>query len=162
MINRKIKNATPKEYDGIVFRSVFEADAYKKLKENGFSPLYEAEKVVLFKGFKPLRCWYKDGVPVLTPKFRIPKILDVVYTPDFKLEINGVTVYIEIKGFPNDVYPYKRKLFLKYLLDKNAIFFEVHNMSGLMSTIERLKDAATFRQDQDEQSISSEEGLEVR
>ena len=151
MANRKIKNAQPNEYDGIQFRSVFEANAYRKLKENGFSPLYEAEKVILFKGFKPLRCWYKDGVPVLTPKLKIPKILDIVYTPDFKLEINGMTVYIEIKGFPNDVYPLKRKLFLRKINDENAMFFEVHDMRGLALTIEKLKDVNTFTKNQGEQ-----------
>ena len=151
MANRKIKNAQPNEYDGIQFRSVFEAYAYRKLKENGFSPLYEAEKVILFKGFKPLRCWYKNGAPVLTSKFKIPKILDITYTPDFKLEINGMTIYIEIKGFPNDVYPLKRKLFLRKINDENAMFFEVHDMRGLALTIEKLKDVNTFTENQGEQ-----------
>ena len=144
MRNKKIKNALPKEYDGIKFKSKFEVEAYKKLKENGFLPIYEGEKAILFNGFHPDRPWYQDGEPVLTPNGKIKKLLDWNYSPDFKLSINDFDVYIEIKGFPNDVYPYKRKMFLQQINGKKALFFEVKDMNGLLKTIERLKDVTTF------------------
>lgn len=144
MKNNKIKNASPLDFDGIHFRSVFECDAYKELLKNGFSPQYEVEKVVLFKGFRPRLCWYKNGIPRITKKGNVKKELDITYTPDFKLEINGYNVYLEVKGFPNDVYPYKRKMFLYCINDKPSLFFEINNMNGLRKTIELLKDANTF------------------
>lgn len=154
--NRKIKNATPFEFDGITFRSKFECDVYKALKENGFQPLYEAEKVILFNGFRPKRCWYQDGIPIITPKGKVPvKLTDWIYTPDFTFNIGDYTIYIEAKGFPNDVYSYKRKLFLKYIDDKKAMFFEVKNMKGLKQTINLLKNVGDITENKSQQQETS-------
>lgn len=144
MQNKKIKNAKPLEYDGIAFKSIFEATSYRILKENGFSPQYEPEKTILFKGYKPERPWYKNGVPMLTKGGNVPKLLDWCYTPDFKLEINGFDVYLETKGFPNDIYPYKRKLFIDKINGRKALFFEITDKKGLYKTIEILKDGRAF------------------
>ena len=156
LFNRKIQNATPFDFDGIHFRSKFECDVYKALKKNGFQPLYEAEKVILFNGFRPQRCWYQDGIPMITKKSRVPiKLTDWIYTPDFTLYIDDYTIYIEAKGFPNDVYTYKRKLFLKHIDDKKALFFEVKNMKGLNQTINLLKDVRHLIENQEQQQKTS-------
>ena len=46
-INKKIKNATSVEYDGIQFKSKLEVTIYKTLKEKGLNPLYECNKFIL-------------------------------------------------------------------------------------------------------------------
>lgn len=156
LFNRKIKNATPFNFDGIYFRSKFECDVYKALKENGFHSLYEAEKVILFNGFRPQRCWYQDGIPVESPKSKMPlKITDWVYTPDFTFKIGDITIYIEAKGFPNDVYSYKRKLFLKYIDDKKALFFEIKTKKGLTQTIDLLKNVRDITENNSQQQKTS-------
>lgn len=144
-MNRKIKNAKEFFADGIKFKSKLEMKAYKILKENGLSPKYEAEKVVLFNGFKPSKTWYIDGVPQVTKKGNNKKLIDWCYTPDFKIELNDHVAYFEIKGFPNDVYPYKRKLFLEYIDDiPKTYFFEIKEVpDGLIKAIEIFKSYAT-------------------
>ena len=51
--NKKIKNAHPKEYNGIKFRSQLEVTTYKTLIEHGFTPKYEEETFILWDGFIP-------------------------------------------------------------------------------------------------------------
>ena len=66
----------------------------------------------------------------------------VRYTPDFIVTVGNPlgcekVVFIECKGFSNDVYPYKKKLFRDYL-DANypdSIFFEVHNQKQVKQAI---------------------------
>lgn len=129
--NRKIINATPTQVDGIKFKSRLEASVYKTLIDRGFQPQYEPDTFVLFEGFKPVR-YLKDG-SMYTRKFT-----DITYTPDFKVAFNDVIVYIEVKGFDNDVYPYKKKMFLKLIKELPIYFLEVHNKKGLVSCIDKL------------------------
>ena len=146
-MNKKIKQATEIDYDGIHFKSKKEKEAYIILKESGLNPEYEPDKAVLFEGFKPSHPWFLNGVPQLTKSGKPKKLIDWNYTPDFKISLNDYTAYIEIKGYPNDVYPYKRKLFLGLInnLD-NVFFFEVNNLpAGLLKSIEIFKKYATIR-----------------
>lgn len=145
--NKKILNATAVEYNGLKFRSKMEEKMFNWMIQLGYSPQFEPDKFVLWEGFYPKTPLYIDGEPQLTkprknckdiqlfiPK--IPKFEDWHYTPDFKLEINGKIFYIECKGYGNDLWPYKRKLFLKTIEDKNNIyFFEAHTKKGLMKTL---------------------------
>ena len=57
-MNRKIKNAREKTYDGIHFKSLLEITVYKTLKEYGFKPQYEKRKFIIWKGFKPTVPFY--------------------------------------------------------------------------------------------------------
>ena len=147
--NRKIINATCAEYDGITFRSTTERNMYKKLISLGMTPKYEPDTFCLWNGFRPTKQWYIDGIPQNTKKKNpITGKMDVLtdkpqsfedwnYTPDFKLTKNGYTVYIEVKGYPNDLWPYKRKLFLKLLETyPNTHFFEVKTIKGLVKCVE--------------------------
>lgn len=94
-MNKKIKNATPNEYNGISFRSKLEMFTYKLFLENGIPLDYEAKAFDLIPSF----IW--NG----------KKVRPMTYTPDF-ISKNFV---IECKGFGNDVWPVKEKLF-KWLL----------------------------------------------
>lgn len=143
MINRKVKNATEITYDGIKFRSLLELKVYKALEDAGYKPQYEVEKISLLESFRPKRVWYLDGEPQTmksgSKKSRIVK--GKTYTPDFKMIVNGITVYIEAKGHPNDEYPTTRKMFLKWIEEQEGeiIFSEVHSLRGLNKFIDKLK-----------------------
>jgi predicted nuclease of restriction endonuclease-like RecB superfamily len=134
LFNRKVKNATSYEYDGIKFRSKMEVAVYRKLKERGIEPEYEKDKIVLIEGFKPLLPWFLDGKTVKG------KIRDMTYTPDFRFEKDGMVVYLEVKGFETDRFPLKRKLFLNklYCEHRNAVFVEIKTINGLIKTLDAL------------------------
>lgn len=119
--NRKIINATPMKVGKIQFKSTTEARVYKTLKESGFDPKYEPVTFTIWKGFYPT-------VPFLTKDKKgnlVPggtKLQSMHYTPDFIMKYKGYTVIVEVKGFENDVFPYKFKIFRKYM--------ETHSRGG--------------------------------
>lgn len=156
--NQKIKNASSCIFNGIKFKSKLEKDCYKLLSNLGFSPLYESKKISIVS-FIPCEvpCYSEETLKEHTKRIkkqgRCPKGLsldskilrDITYTPDFYIYYNNVNVYIEIKGFANDVYPYKRKLFKAYLnkrfkeLNEKSIFFEIYSLYQLKQAIEIIK-----------------------
>lgn len=133
--NRKIINATPTEVDGIEFKSRLEASIYKTLLDRGLRPQYEPDTFTLCTGVKPIG-FLVDGKPYTR------KLTDITYKPDFKVSLPehpDLTIYIEVKGFNNDVYPYKRKMFLSLLREMPGVyFFEVHTKKGLIACLEKL------------------------
>ena len=143
-MNKKVRNAKTIEYNGIIFKSKLERDCYKILLEHDIIPTYEPFKVVVWNGFKPKvkfycaekQFKYKENIVLRTEKIR-----DITYTPDFLIKINGRNVYIEVKGYENDVSPYKIKMFRKYLdeNDKNALFFKIKTIKQLEEAIDIMK-----------------------
>lgn len=89
--NKKIKNATPIEADGIKFRSKLELYTYKKLKEANIMTEYEQHRYELLPAFV----------------FHGKKVRAMTYLPDFV----GKGFIIECKGFSNDAFPLRKKLF---------------------------------------------------
>lgn len=89
--NKKIKNATPIEADGIKFRSKLEFYTYKKLKEANIMTEYEQHRYELLPAFV----------------FHGKKVRAMTYLPDFV----GKGFIIECKGFNNDAFPLRKKLF---------------------------------------------------
>ena len=151
MENKKIKNATKKEYNGIQFKSLVEVSVYKHLLSLGLKPEYEKNKYIIWEGFKPKIPFYnqdKKKELVLQNK----KIIDITYTPDFTFQYKSVFVILEIKGFENDTFPIKKKMFRKYLEENipNAIFFEVRTIKQLKHTLKLL--------DEYERSYSKDKG----
>ena len=120
--NKKIKNATITVYNGITFRSKLEAECAKILDEEGIKYQYEPFKIVLLPSFKYLGKTLREWS----------------YSPDFVLFNN---IIVEIKGFPNDVWGYKKKMILKYIVDHNYMyeFYEVKNKTQLRTLIKELK-----------------------
>jgi hypothetical protein len=52
------------------------------------------------------------------------------------------TIIIEVKGRMNDVYPYKKKMFRKFLEDNTkgkVLFFEVYTKENVLQMIEIIK-----------------------
>lgn len=72
----------------------------------------------------------------------VSRILDVTLTPDFTWTDDSRLVVIECKGFPNDVYPYKVKAFLRAIKDvyDEVWFFEVKTVGQLTSLLPRLQE----------------------
>ena len=146
LVNNKVRNATPLEYEGIAFKSKLEVTAYKALKEAGYEPEYEKYTYTLQKSSifsTPCYTPYKDRKKHKEVwGLNKYKTLGLRYTPDFRFEISGMEVFVEIKGYSNDRYPYQKKLFLKWLEDNNhkSIFFEIHNNKQLKQALEILKE----------------------
>jgi len=122
MVNRKVKNATPTVYNNIRFRSKLEASCAKTLDELGVKYQYEPFKIELIPGFQYLGKSYRAWD----------------YTPDFVVYNN---ILIEVKGWKTDVYAYKKKMILKYIVDHDYCyeFYEVQNITQLKKLIEELK-----------------------
>lgn len=148
-MNKKIKNATPVDIDGIHFRSKMEARVYSILKENGFDIDYEKRTFDLLSGFYPtVECYdrhYDRKQKSETFGLSQDKVMAITYTPDFSIEINGILVLLEVKGKENDTYPLKKKMFrrllesLKEMTGKRFIFIEVHTLRETRSVVEFLK-----------------------
>lgn len=142
MTNKKIKNATSTEFNGIKFKSKSEVMVYKTLLQEGFKPNYEPTKYIIWEGFKPSVLTYKpdkSGELVIQNK----KLIDITYTPDFLFIApdNKTLVILEVKGFCNDLYPVKEKMFRKFLeeLSENynqpVIFFQIKTKKQLLQAI---------------------------
>lgn len=146
--NKKIKNATPTEYNGIQFKSKTEVMVYKTLLQYGFKPYYEPTKYGVWKGFKPTVPTYKpDKTGQL--KSEDKKIIDITYTPDFIFMApdNKTVIIMEAKGgFVNDTYPIKEKLFRGYLEDllkksnQPTMFFQIRSKSQVIQAINIIKE----------------------
>lgn len=153
MENKRIRNATPREYNGIKFKSLSEVMVYKTLTQQGFLPEYERHSYIIWKGFTPSVPYYTKNK--FKKKNRNIEILSEttandnrplsswVYTPDIYFEYNGKKIIIEVKGFANDLYSYKCKLFRKYLEeqeDKDTYeFWEIYTKKQLLECINKLK-----------------------
>ena len=118
----RIKNATPTQYDGIKFRSKLEAYTYKKLKEANIYAEYEQYRYMLLPSFI----------------FENKTVRAITYLPDFV----GSNFIIECKGFPNEAWPLREKLFKYYLTNNmpNYSFYLVRNQKQVDELIEKLRD----------------------
>ena len=121
-LNKKIKNATPVVIDNIKYRSKLEGRCAQILKENNIPFEYE-----------PLKIEYIPKFEYYGEKYRA-----AFYTPDFIIDNKYI---LEIKGFPNEVYRYKKKLvLLKLLKDNTYRFFEIKTLTQLRQWIKDYKD----------------------
>lgn len=138
--NRKVKNAHPLEYEGILFKSQLEKMTFITLKEAGFPVQYEPQKIVIFKGFKPTTPFYDKNKATRMLKLQMNKLIDITYTPDFMFEYNNHLIIIEAKGFTNDTFPIKKKLFRAWLESHpESIYFEVYSKKQVLQAIEIIK-----------------------
>lgn len=135
MYNKKIKNAIKTTYKDMCFDSKLEYKTYIEFEKNDLILLREPTAYTLSKGFKPTKRCY------INSKLTMSKLKDMTYTPDFEITINNKKYVIECKGYSNDVYPYKRKLFRKILENFNddITFFEIKNNKDIMFAINTIK-----------------------
>ena len=138
--NKKVKNAHPLEYDGISFKSQLEKTAYSTLKEAGFPVKYEPQKIIIWEGFKPTVPFYDKNKITRGLKLQMSKLHDITYTPDFIFDYGNHKIIIEAKGFCNDVFPIKKKLFRKWLEEHpECLYFEVYSKKNILQTIDIIK-----------------------
>lgn len=135
--NKKIKNASPLEFDDIYFKSQLEKMIYQTLREQGFPVEYEPHKFVLWQGFRPTVPFYDKDKYTRMLKLESKKIIDITYTPDFVFTYNGFLVIIEAKGMENDCFYLKKKMFRKWLEDNHpkSIYFEIYTKKQLLQAI---------------------------
>lgn len=140
--NKKIKNASPLEYDDIYFKSQLEKMIYQTLRKQGFPVKYEPHKFVLWQGFRPTVPFYDKDKYTRMLKLESKKIIDITYTPDFVFTYNGFLVIIEAKGMENDCFYLKKKMFRKWLEDNHSksIYFEIYTKKQLLQAINIIKD----------------------
>lgn len=129
MENKKIRNATVCAAKNITFKSILEKTCFTCLEEHGFAPKYEPKKFILF-----LLCSHNslyDKETDTQQKKRVESlgrqsskelrlcnglIQPITYTPDIYVRYNNLDIWIECKGFTNDVFPYKKKCLESYLM----------------------------------------------
>lgn len=152
-VNRKVKNARKVIFDGIEFNSDLEMRCYILLKSSGLDFSYECERVILMSGWKEtdIVIWKlgKDGALKKGP---VGAVRDWTYTPDFVIlsKDGKKKVYVEMKGNPTDLTPYKQKMFIRYLSilgkasDKKFGYALLRNIKQLAMLIENLKKEEEF------------------
>lgn len=120
-VNKKVKNATKIEIDEIKFRSKLEAYTYQKLKEANIQVDYELHRYTLLPKFE----------------YNGSNIRAITYLPDFV----GKDFVIECKGYANDAWANREKLFKYYLSlnEPNTKFYLVKNKKQVDELIDILK-----------------------
>lgn len=100
-MKRKKIQSKSKVVDGIKFKSLLEVYFYKKLKKHKLTKeyIYEKRTLNILDSFE----------------FQNEKIRGIKYTPDWE----SSNCFIEIKGYANESFPIRFKLFKKYLKDNN-------------------------------------------
>lgn len=143
--NKKIKNARICQFDGITFKSAQEMSIYKHLLSVGITPQYEPERFTI---------WDKGAMTVLfydrygkTFKRIKRKPTAIHYTPDFIFNVGSIKVFLEVKGFSNDVFPYKAKLFRDYLENlpnkENLCYAIIYSIKDLKLLLDELQKSTT-------------------
>ena len=133
----KVKNVKKQTYKGITFQSQLELHCYKKLCS--FKIPTEYEKTT-FTIFDPLV--YPQACSEGTKKKlynKVSKIRAITYTPDF-VDPNGKWI-IETKGYANESFPLRWKLFKKHLKNNNLqyVLFLPRNKKQVDEVIELIK-----------------------
>lgn len=162
MNNKKIRNATACNKGSITFKSQLEKSVYNTLQQLGFNPQYEPDTYILWEGFNPITPFYDkesdtqqkkrlesgDSIKSKQLVLKSDKIIGIRYTPDFYFKYKSLDVYIETKGFENDVFYIKKKMFRKFLDHKlmgtgqHSIFFEIYTKKQLIQAVQIIKDYA--------------------
>lgn len=150
--NKKIKGAQEVTIGDIHFKSKLEGKVYQALLASGIKAEYEPTTISLWKGHIPRTPFYtKDNSKnIKRGVFRHlilkkNKLVDIKYTPDFYFRYGDLDVWMEIKGYENDVFYIKKKLFIDYLDNKlhtskqKSIYFEIFNISQLHEALEIIK-----------------------
>jgi len=135
---KKVRNAKSKEVDGIKFRSLLEAHCYRQLRDAGIPANYEKKKYVLMEGFYYGSKSYEDNGKTGYQDKQKYKVRDITYTPDF-VDPQGRWV-IECKGFANERFPLKWKMFKKLLMESPdpPVLFVPRNQKQNIETIQKI------------------------
>lgn len=135
---KKIRNAKSKEVDGIKFRSLLEAHCYRQLRDAGIPANYEKKRYVLMEGFHYGNESYEDNGKTGYQDKQKYKVRDITYTPDF-VDPQGRWI-IECKGFANERFPLKWKMFKKLLMESPdpPVLFVPRNQKQNIETVQKI------------------------
>lgn len=146
--NKKIKNAKCWEYDGVKFKSGLELFCYKELITAEIPFIYQPSSYTLVPSFKvEFKCYesigkiYRDENKKIvnsTKRFDlVDSVRGISYTPDFCCPEG--TWIIETKGFSNDAFPLRWKLFKQQLSGWTGILMKPENQKEILKCIEIIK-----------------------
>lgn len=160
--NAKVINATPCSYNGIDFKSKLEMNIYKAIESEGYTPLYEPITFTIWNGFKPRIPFYKKNKSSKKMALENNKIRDITYTPDIIFYAGTRMILVEVKpDYENDVFPYKKKLFRRFLetqfegisREHMPIYVQVGTIKHLKDFIKILKEE--YNNEESERNIPS-------
>tara|TARA_R100000329_G_C7581191_1_gene205921 strand:- start:569 stop:1003 length:435 start_codon:yes stop_codon:yes gene_type:complete len=133
----KVKGVKKTVYKGIEFQSLLEKHMYKALDDEGIKVDYEKHTFTVFPGMVYPQACYEGTKTKLYNKGS--KIRPITYTPDF-VDPNGKWI-IETKGYANESFPLRWKLFKKHLKDNNLtyVLFMPRNKAQVTEVLELVK-----------------------
>jgi hypothetical protein len=133
----KVKNAKKVNYNGIEFQSQLELYCYKKLEELNIPVEYEQTTFTICDSFIYPEICHEGSYTKLAKK--TSKIRAITYTPDF-IDPNGKWI-IETKGYSNESFPLRWKLFKKHLTENTHtyVLFMPRNKKQVDEVIELIK-----------------------
>ena len=133
----KVKNVVKNTYKGITFQSKLELACYKELESNQIDVEYEKHTYTIFAAtVYPQACY--EGTPKKLYN-KGSKIRPITYTPDF-VDPHGKWI-IETKGYANESFPLRWKLFKKHLKDtqQQYVLFMPRNKKQVIECVELIK-----------------------
>jgi hypothetical protein len=118
---KKVQNATQVIVGDTTYKSKLEFRMASALEASNISFGYETLKAILVEGFEYLG----------------KKVQPITYKPDFIVTDTTITYIIECKGYANDAWPIRSKLFKKYIADNNLNykFIIVKNNQQIQETV---------------------------
>jgi hypothetical protein len=133
----KVKNVVKNTYKGITFQSKLELACYKELEAFKISVEYEKTTFTIFAGLVYPQACYEGTQKKLYNKGS--KVRPITYTPDF-VDPNGKWI-IETKGYANESFPLRWKLFKKHLKDNNLhyVLFLPRNKKQVVEVVDLIK-----------------------
>ena len=133
----KVKNVVKNVYKGITFQSKLELCCYKELENNNIPVEYEKTTFTIFEGLVYPQACYEGTQRRLYNKGS--KIRPITYTPDF-VDPNGKWI-VETKGYANEAFPLRWKLFKKHLKDNNHhyVLFMPRNKKQVVEVVDLIK-----------------------
>lgn len=145
-MNKKIKNATNIIYQDISFKSLLEKKIYQTLVDLNIDVKYEPMACCIWSKdhFNSL---YYDRIGKKGFKKIESKAVKIGYTPDFIFMYKNVKVFLEVKGFKNDVFPYKAKLFRAWLDNYSsqyniktcyAVVYAIKDLNALLLDLDKI------------------------
>ena len=133
----KVKNVKKQIYKGITFQSKLELYCYKTLNSFKIPVDYEKTTFTIFDALVYPQACYEGTKKKLYNKGS--KIRAITYTPDF-VDPKGKWI-IETKGYANESFPLRWKLFKKHLKDtkQQYVLFMPRNKAQVDEVVELIK-----------------------
>ena len=133
----KVKNAKKSTYNGKNFQSNLELYCYKELEKAKVPVEYEEQTFTIFNALVYPQACYEGTSKKLYNKGS--KIRPITYTPDF-VDPSGKFI-IETKGYANESFPLRWKLFKKHLKDNNHhyVLFMPRNKKQVDEVVDLIK-----------------------